>query len=99
MSTAPPPPVTVASSADGAAVFAANCTGCHGKSGNGDTAIGKKNNIPDFHSADVQSLSDAELARIIREGRGPLSKVAHPGKHLTSDQVNAVVAYIRTLNK
>lgn len=59
--------------------------------------MGKKNNIPDFRSATVQGRSDVELINIIQKGLGPVSSSAHKGKHLTTDQAKAVVAYIRSL--
>jgi len=83
---------------DGVAVYKAKaCASCHGEAGAGDTAIGKKNNIPDFRSADVQKLSDAELTKILTEGKGQISKMAHKSKNLTELQTKALVAWIRTL--
>jgi len=103
-----PAPVTTTTSApaassnaaaDGATLFKTRgCTACHGANAAGDTAMGKKNNIPDFRSAAVQSKSDAELATIITEGgKNPLSQSGHKSKHLTGDETKAVVAWIRTL--
>jgi len=84
--------------ADGAATYKAKgCAGCHGATGAADTAIGKKNNIRDFHSADVQKQSDDELARILKEGKGSVSKMAHKSKNLTDPQVKSLIAYIRSL--
>ena len=83
---------------DGLAVYKAKaCASCHGDTGAGDTAIGKKNNIPDFRSAEVQKLSDAELSKILTEGKGQISKMAHKSKNLTELQTKALVAWIRTL--
>jgi mono/diheme cytochrome c family protein len=91
-----PPSPTLASA--GSAVFKSQgCDLCHGTSGAGDTAIGKKNKIQDFRSAAVQSQSDASLAKTIREGKGPVSASIHKSMGLTSDQAAAVVAWIRTL--
>ena len=84
--------------ADGLATYKAKgCVGCHGATGAGDTAIGKKNSIRDFHSADVQKQSDDDLARILKEGKGSVSKMAHKSKNLTDVQVKSLVAWIRTL--
>jgi mono/diheme cytochrome c family protein len=94
----PAPAGPAASSAEGASIFKrSSCTVCHGADASGNTPMGKKNKIPDFHSAVVQSQSDAELSRLIAEGKGPVSAGAHKSKHLTPDQVKALVAYIRTL--
>jgi len=103
-----PAPVTTTTSApaassnaaaDGATLFKTRgCTACHGANAAGDTAMAKKNNIPDFHSAAVQNKSDAELATIITEGgKNPLSQSGHKSKHLTGDEAKSVVAWIRTL--
>jgi len=84
--------------ADGMATYKAKgCATCHGVAGAGDTAIGKKNNIRDFHSAGVQKQSDEELTKILTEGKGPVSKAAHKSKNLTDLQVKSVIAWIRTL--
>jgi mono/diheme cytochrome c family protein len=83
---------------DGQSVYKAkNCASCHGETGAGDTAVGKKNNIPDFRSAAVQKLSDAELSKILTEGKGQISKMAHKSKNLTELQTKSLVAWIRTL--
>jgi hypothetical protein len=42
-------------------IFKRGCTVCHGADASGNTPMGKKNKIPDFHSAAVQSQSDADL--------------------------------------
>ena len=83
---------------DGIATYKAKgCAGCHGETGAADTAVGKKNNIHDFRSPDVQKLSDNELSKILKEGKGPVSKMAHKSKNLTDLQVKSVIAWIRTL--
>jgi mono/diheme cytochrome c family protein len=96
---APPAPGPSSLSADGAGVFKAKgCPVCHGANADGNTAIGKKNNIPDFHSSAVQSQLDAELAKIMTQGKGPISSSAHKSKNLSADQVKAVIAWIRSLH-
>jgi len=91
-------PVTPNFVAAGADLFKAkNCAACHGASGAGDTAIGKKNNIHDFRGAEVQSQTDTQLVKTIREGKGPVSASAHKSKNLTADQAKSVVAWIRSL--
>ena len=46
-------------------------------------------------SAEVQALSDADLAKIITDGKGKMK----PVKSVTGPAVDNVVAYIRTLKK
>jgi mono/diheme cytochrome c family protein len=81
----------------GQGIFKNQCVACHGTDASGNTPIGKKNNIPDYRSTAVQGLSDAELANVIANGKGPVSASAHKSKHLTTDQINAVIAFIRSL--
>jgi len=80
--------------ADSAAdIYKAKCAACHGADGKGDTSMGKMMKIRDLGSADVQSQSDADLAKIITNGKGKMPK--YEGK-LTADQINDLVKYIRT---
>jgi mono/diheme cytochrome c family protein len=50
----------------------------------------------DFTTADVQGMSDAELSTIITNGK---NKMPAYGKSLKSEDVQGLVAYIRTLKK
>ena len=80
--------------ADSAAdIYKAKCAACHGADGKGDTSMGKMMKIRDLGSADVQSQSDADLAKIITNGKGKMPK--YEGK-LTADQISDLVKYIRT---
>ena len=78
----------------GADTFKAKCAMCHGADGKGDTGMGKTLKIRDLGSADVQSQSDADLSKIITDGKGKMPK--YDGK-LTKDQIDDVVKFIRTL--
>lgn len=80
--------------ADGAAVYKAKCASCHGPDGKGETAIGKSMKLRSFASADVQKTTDADLTKIISDGKGKMP--AYKGK-LSADEIKALVAYIRTL--
>jgi len=80
--------------ADSAAdTYKAKCAACHGADGKGDTSTGKMMKIRDLSSPEVQSQSDADLAKIITNGKGKMPK--YEGK-LTADQINDLVKYIRT---
>lgn len=79
---------------DASALFKSKCAGCHGADGTG-SAMGKKMGAHDFTSADVQGMSDAQLADTITNGKNKMPKYAS----LTPDQVKGLVAYIRTLKK
>jgi cytochrome c6 len=80
--------------ADGAAVYKAKCASCHGPDGKGETAIGKSMKLRSLTSADVQKTSDADLTKVISDGKGKMP--AYKGK-LTADEIKALVAFIRTL--
>jgi cytochrome c6 len=79
---------------DGATLYKSKCAACHGADGTG-SSMGKKMGAQDFTSADVQKMSDTELAGIIANGKGKMPAY----KSLTPDQVKSLVAYIRTLKK
>jgi mono/diheme cytochrome c family protein len=57
--------------------------------------MGKKMGAHDFTTADVQGMTDAQLADIITQGKNKMPKYAS----LTPEEVKGLVAYIRTLKK
>ena len=81
---------------DGAAIYKAKCASCHGPDGSGQTAIGKKMSLRDLGSADVQKQSDAELYAWTADGKGKMP--AYKAK-LSEEDINALVAFTRTLAK
>jgi len=85
----------VASAADGAADYKAKCQMCHGPDGKG-TPTGIKMGAHDFHSADVQKMTDADLSATITNGKNKMP--AYNGK-LTADQIKALAAYVKELGK
>ena len=76
---------------DGAALYKAKCSACHGADGAGTPAA----KIPSLIGDDAKKMSDADLEKAVTE------KPKHAGvaKALTPDQVKAVVAYVRSLQK
>jgi len=79
---------------DASALFKSKCAGCHNADGTG-SAMGKKMGVHDFTSAEVQKMSDAELADIITNGKNKMPKYGS----LKPEEVKGLVAYIRTLKK
>ena len=81
----------------GKTVFDSKCKMCHGANGEGNAALAKtlKVTFPDFASKDVQSKADADLKKVIAEGKGKMQ----PIKGLTDPQVQDVIAFVRTLAK
>ncbi|MGA7614839.1 MAG: cytochrome c [Thermoanaerobaculia bacterium] len=92
-------PATALAAEDGAAIFKARCAACHGPDGSGDTMFGKKNQLADLGSPEVQSLSDAELTKIISEGKDGKASHAFAKKGVSGEQIKALVSFIRTLEK
>ena len=80
--------------ADGAAVYKAKCASCHGPDGKGETSIGKSMKLRGLGSADIQKITDADLTKVISDGKGKMP--AYKGK-LSAEEIKALIAYIRTL--
>ncbi|MGD1210821.1 MAG: cytochrome c [Candidatus Acidiferrales bacterium] len=76
-------------------VFSKHCVACHGADGKGNDAVAKmmKVPIPPLGSKEVQALSDADLSKVITEGKGKMPAV----KTLSSAEVANVVAFIRSI--
>jgi cytochrome c5 len=78
---------------DAAALWKAKCTSCHAADGSGGTPMGKKLNVKDIGSPEVQKMTDAQLTEIVAKGKNKMP--AYDGK-LTADQIKALVAHMRT---
>jgi cytochrome c6 len=80
----------------GQSTFEAHCAMCHGQDGSGNTAVGKSMKIPDFHSAQVKSQSDAQLAEVISNGKNSMP----PFKgSLSPDQIHDLVVHLLQLSE
>jgi len=80
----------------GDSTFKSSCATCHGQDGSGNTAVGKSMKIPDLHSAEVQKLSDEELAEVIGNGKNNMP----PFKgSLNPDQIHDLVIHLRQLSE
>src|ERR1019366_7745883 len=76
---------------DGAATYKARCAMCHGPDAAGKPAM----KAPSLISDEAKKKSDADLSKAITE----TAKHTPAVKSLAADDVKAVVAYIRTLQK
>lgn len=91
----------VANLAKGEALYMTNCSPCHGKSGKGDgPAAANLNPKPRDHSNGeyMSKLTDKHIGNVIKKGgavAGYPTMPAHP--HLKHDDINAVIAFVRTL--
>ncbi len=84
----------MAAGPDGAAVYKAKCATCHGPAGSGQTPTGKAMKVRDLRSGEVQKQTDIELTKIIAGGKG---KMPPYGKQLSTADIEALIAYIRTI--
>lgn len=84
----------IAFAADGAAIYKSKCALCHGADGSGQTPSGKAMKVRDLRSAEVQKQTDLELTKVISGGKG---KMPPYGKQLSTADIQALIAFIRTL--
>ena len=89
--------------AAGRDVHVANCAKCHGTGGKGDGPAGKllKTKPADWtDKSKMSQLSDADLFNVIKNGGGAVGKsklMPAWGGKLSDEQINDVVAFIRSL--
>jgi cytochrome c oxidase cbb3-type subunit 3 len=88
--TQPLPPANVVTRSEGSRLFASHCASCHGLDGKGGE---RAPNIADRPA--VHRLSDSQISHIIENGIPGTGMPAF--RSLESSQVQAIVAYLRTL--
>lgn len=83
--------------AAGKDVYMKKCNICHGPDGAGKEAIEKmlKVEMKALGSKEVQAVSDADMKKIIDEGKGKMK----PVKGLSDAEMANVIAFVRTLAK
>jgi mono/diheme cytochrome c family protein len=86
--------VAISYAQDSAALYKSKCQACHGASGKGDTPMGPKLGVKDFHSPEVAKASDQDLFNTTKNGK---NKMPAYGKQLSDDQIKGLVKYIRAL--
>lgn len=86
----------IAFAADGTAIYKAKCASCHGADGKGQSPMGKKMNLRDLGSPEVQKQTDKELYDWTAIGKGKM-----PGykDKLSADEINALVKHMRAFKK
>jgi cytochrome c553 len=91
-----------AQAADASALYAKECSKCHGKTGKGDTKTGKKLGAKDYSDAKVQAeVTDEQMFKAIKEGLKDKSgkTVMKPAEGMTDDDIKALVAHMRSFKK
>lgn len=84
-------------------LWKSKCGSCHGNDGKGQTKKGKEMKVSDMTAADWQKKeTDADIKKAIEEGvketKDGVKKEMDPFKdELKPDQIEALVAYVRTL--
>jgi len=79
-----------------------HCTKCHGADGKGQTTMGKKLNVKDYTSADVQKkFTDEEATKITKDGKKEGDKTLMKGfaGTLSDDEIKALVQHVRGFAK
>lgn len=71
-----------------------NCKMCHGADGSGSTPAGKAMGARDLRAPEVQKQTDAEIAKIVAEGR---KKMPAFKNQLSEKELAAVVSFVRGL--
>ncbi|HXJ43869.1 MAG TPA: cytochrome c [Bryobacteraceae bacterium] len=86
-----------ADSKAGQAVYDKSCKSCHGADGTANPAVAKmmKVEMKALGSAEAQALSNADLKKIITEGKGKMTA----SKGVTGAAVDDVIAYVHTFRK
>ena len=82
----------------GADVFNKSCKMCHGEGGatpNANIAKMFGVEIPVLGSAPIQAKSDADIRKVITEGKGKMVAA----KNVTGGSIDDVIAYVRTFKK
>jgi mono/diheme cytochrome c family protein len=92
--------LAVHASGSGRDIFEAHCVVCHGTDGSGKNSRVKKLEGADLRSEAVQKLSDKQLFEGIAYGAGHKQYPhAFAYRHVTREEINDVIQYIRTFQK
>lgn len=91
----PPPPAATDPGADaGATVYTMACARCHGPTGAGDGELSARLGVPSLRTPRVAAMPPAEMAALIRDGRGAMPP---HGNRLPPAQIEQVSAFVRGL--
>lgn len=84
-------------------IFDKNCASCHGKDGKGQTKAGRKAGVKDLTNKEHQaSFTDEAAFKAIKEGMKDETgkeQMKPYGDTLTDEEIQLLVAYVRSLAK
>lgn len=80
----------------GETIFKTKCILCHGPDGSGNTPLGKQLQAANLGSKEVQKLSNAEMHKIVHDGRANMPAFA---EQLSDQEINQVIQYVRQFGK
>ena len=80
----------------GSKIFRSKCALCHGADGAGKTAMGKQLQAANLGSKDVQKRPNAELRKIIHDGKSNMPPFAD---QLSGAEIDQVIEYVRHFGK
>jgi mono/diheme cytochrome c family protein len=91
------PAFAAGDAAAGKEIYSKKCASCHGVAGEGKENIAKslKVELRPLGSKEVQAATDADLKKIVLQGKGKMKAVAG----LDDKAADDIVAYLRTLKK
>jgi mono/diheme cytochrome c family protein len=78
-------------------LYKIKCQACHGPDGTGNTPMGKRLGTHNFHSPEVQKMTEAELIDVITHGKENMP--AYGAGRLTADQIKGLAGYVHELGK
>ncbi len=78
-------------------LYKTKCQACHGPDGSGATPMGRKLGAHDFHSPEVQKMTDAQLIEVITKGKEKMP--AYGVGKLTAEQIKGLAGYVHELGK
>lgn len=80
----------------GETIFKTKCVLCHGPDGSGQTPLGKQLQAANLGSKEVQKQSNAELHKIVHDGRANMPPFA---EQLSDEEITQVIQYVRQFGK
>jgi mono/diheme cytochrome c family protein len=97
LASAPSSALPTGDAAAGKEIYLKKCKTCHAEDGHGNEGMAKllKTTITPLDSDEVQKMSDADIKKVITEGKDKMKPVAG----LNDTDISNVIAYVRSMKK